>query len=84
MDTPERNTAIVIGDFDFDRKPFTERSLSLSKVTIEEAPKYFNLAKAVIVADFPGKFGLLKECYSRIFPQAEDHGLTQAVIAHFY
>ena len=82
MDATERNTAIVIGDFDLDRKPFTERSLELCKVTIEKAPEYFNLAKAIIVSDFPGKFGLIKECYSRIFPQAEDHGLALVVIAH--
>jgi hypothetical protein len=82
MDTGERNSVIVIGDFDFDPKPFTERSLALCKVTIEKAPEFYNLAKAVIVADFPGKFGLIKDCFTKIFPQAEDHGLALVVIAH--
>jgi hypothetical protein len=82
METPERKTAIVIGDFDFDRKPFAERSLELYKVTIESASQYFNLARAVIVADFPDKFRLIKQCYAEVFPDAEDHGLAQVVIVH--
>ena len=82
MDTSERNSVLVIGDFAIDPKPFTERSLSLYRVTIETAAEYYNLAKAVIVADFPGKFGLIKDCFTRIFPHAEDHGLAIAVIAH--
>ena len=31
-------------------------------------PEYCKLAKAVIVADFPGKFGLIKECFTKVFP----------------
>ena len=59
MTMPERNIAIVIGDFDLDPKPFTERSLQLYKTTVDDAPTHLNHAKAIIVADFPGKFGLI-------------------------
>src|ERR1022692_2567300 len=82
MEMPERTTAIVIGDYELDRRPFTERGIELYKINVEDAPKSFNLAKAVIVADFPSKFSLIKDCYARIFPQAEDHGLALVVFAH--
>ena len=37
---------------------------------------------AVLVADFSDKFGLINNCYSDLFPHAEDHGLAQVVIVH--
>jgi hypothetical protein len=80
MDFPERNTAIVIGDFEFDRKPFKERGIEAYKVSVEAAPNAFNIAKALIVAALPGQFGLIRECCSKIYPYAEDHGLALAVL----
>ncbi len=84
MDFPERNSFLIIGDFPLDefQKEFTQRKLAPHKVTIETAPEFLNLAKAILVVDHPSKFALLKEAFPRIFPQAEDHGLAIAVIAH--
>ncbi len=82
MDLPERNSVLVLGDFDLDEQPFAERGLSLSKATIDTAPNFFNYAKAIVLADHPGKFNLAKESYAKIFTLAEDHGLALAVIAH--
>ena len=82
MEFPDRHTVIVIGDFKLDKRPFTERGDELFPVTVEDAPKYFSLAKAVVIADLPNQFGLLRECCAKIFPRAEDHGLALAFIAH--
>src|SRR5215831_1482975 len=82
MDTPSRNTVIVIGDFDLDPKPFRSRKLELYKPIANEVAEFINFARGIIVADFPGKFGLIRKCYENIFPTGEDHGLALAVIAH--
>lgn len=82
MEFLERHTLIVIGDFKLEKRPFNERGDELFRVSIEDAPKYFNLAKAVVLADLPNQFGLLRECCTKIFPQAEDHGLAVAVVVH--
>src|ERR1700730_14380752 len=82
MNSSERNLVLVVGDCDFDLTPFTQRYLTIQRVTIEKAPSYFNGASAVIVADYPDKFGLIKDCYTDLFSQAEDHGLAQLVIVH--
>jgi hypothetical protein len=82
MEFPDRHTVLVIGDFKLDKRPFTERGDELYPVTVEDAPKYFNLAKGLIVAGLPGQFSVLRECGAKIFPHAEDHGLVLATIVH--
>jgi hypothetical protein len=56
MEFPDRHTVLVIGDFKLDKRPFTERGDELYPVTVEDAPKYFNLAKGLVVAGLPGQF----------------------------
>jgi hypothetical protein len=82
MEFPDRHTVLFIGDFKLDKRPFTERGDELYPVTVEDAPKYFNLAKGLVVAGLPGQFSVLRECCANIFPHAEDHGLVLASIVH--
>jgi hypothetical protein len=84
METTDRNVVIVIGDFDLDKSPFTQRNLELHRATLNTAPELFNFTKAIIVADFPGRFGLIKQCYEELFPLAQDHGLGLAVVVHSF
>lgn len=58
-----------------------ERKLELCRLSIEKAPEAFNYARAILVADHPGKFSLIKECCQSLFAQAHDYGLAQMVLA---
>jgi hypothetical protein len=78
MATGERNDVLVIGNAALDAIEFSHRDLNIKPVKLTDAPKHFN-AKAIIVADAPGKFLLIKDCFSGVFLKAEDHGLTQVV-----
>jgi hypothetical protein len=82
MDAAERTLVLVVGAAPFDETEFTRRGLSIERYAIEEVVKHFNRSKAVVVADAAGKFGLIKECFSNLFPQAADYELAHAVIAH--
>ncbi len=78
----ERNLVLVVGDCNLDLRPFEQRGLGVKRVTVNDAPNDFGKGRAVVVADYPDKFGLIKECYSTLFPKAEDHGLTLVVMVH--
>ena len=64
LDNFDRSTVLIIGDYHIDEAPFKERNLNIKKVNLEKAVSYFNNIKAIIVADFPSKYGLIKrQCY---------------------
>jgi hypothetical protein len=77
-----RKLVLIIGDFNIDTKPFVERGLLVEKVKIEDAKKSFLMAKAIIVADFPSKFRLIKRSFDEIFADADDYGITKIVLVH--
>ena len=82
MDPTDRNQVLVIGTAAFDETEFVRRGLRLSRVTAAEAAAQFNSAKALIVADAPGKFALIKEAFAGVFLQAEDHELLPVILTH--
>jgi hypothetical protein len=82
MGAEERKEVLVVGPTTFVKTEFKRRGLTIKRVAVEEAPTHFNSAKAVIVADAPGKFALIKECLSGFFLQAEDHELLPVVLVH--
>jgi hypothetical protein len=82
MEPPKRNQVLVVGAEELATVEFKQRYLELKFVTEEEAPKYFNVATAVVVAAPARKFALIKNCLSGLFLQAEDHQLAQAIVVH--
>ena len=82
MEWDERNLVLVLGEFPLSEVPFAERNLHVEHVTADAAPGFFNKARALVVADFADKFGLIRIGYSGLFDSARDHGLAHVVIAH--
>lgn len=82
MDFSERRQVLILGDSPVSVQPFNERHLKLLHSDINQAHIHFDDSRAVIVADFESKFGLIQECFRRVFPTAEDHGLLPLVLVH--
>src|ERR1700738_632072 len=77
-----RDLVLLIGEFDINTKPFEERNLYTKKVKIDEAKPHFNNTRAIIVADFPNKFGLINECFKKLISEAENYGIVQIILFH--
>lgn len=78
----DRTLVLVLGEHAFDRKPFSDRRLILENSVVDEAISRLGLARALIVAEPPGKFDRLKHYFETILPQAEEHGLTIRILIH--
>ncbi len=77
-----RKRVLIIGDYEIDTTPFIDRGLFIDRVTIETAHEHFLTAKAIIVADFPSKYRLIRRCYEHLFLKAADYELEKRVILH--
>jgi len=77
-----RNAVLVIGEFEFDQQPFTNRKLNVIKGQVEDAYKWFNYIRAIVVADYPGKFALIQGACKTLFPVSENYGIARLVLSH--
>lgn len=78
----DRTQVLILGEYPIDTKPFINRNLIVTKVTLNEAQEQFATSKAIIVADYPSKFNLIQKSFAEVFPMAENYGLAQKVIFH--
>jgi|GEM_PF-2259272 len=83
----DRKAILVLGDFPFDRKPFETRNLILKNITLKDisgssAEVLFNTCKAIIVANHPGKYNLIKSFSSSIFPFTDNYGILNKILVH--
>jgi len=77
----DRDLVLIVGEGEIDSTPFLERDLKIERVAQPIPENLLKDARAVLIADFPGKFTLVKECYGNLLSQAYDNGLTFVVIA---
>ena len=45
MESIDRNLILVVGDSPFDLVPFTQRDLTVQRVSLNVAPQYFEVAR---------------------------------------
>lgn len=76
----DRTQVLLLGDFPVDDKPFIERNLTLTKITFVEAKDHFATAKAILIAEHPSKYSLIKKCFGELFPEADNYGIMLKVL----
>jgi hypothetical protein len=83
MKPEDRTTILVAGGRDlaehtglFNLKGLRLEPLDLENLTEASAPERFASAKAVMVAEAPGKFGTLSDVFSRVAPWAVAEGVA--------
>lgn len=83
MKPEDRTTILVAGGRDlaehtglFELKGLRLEPLDLEDLTEASAPERFASAKAVMVAEAPGKFGALSDVFSRVAPWAVAEGVA--------
>lgn len=90
MRPEDRTTILVIGGRDLKdhTEPFTLKGLrlevcDLADLTADSAPGRFASAKALLVAEAPGKFGVLSDAFSRLAPWAVSEGVALGYFPNF-
>jgi hypothetical protein len=73
---------IVIGSAQFDRGPFESRGLFLQDHTDRTATKQFRFARALLIAEPPGKLGRIQRRFNSLLLLAEAHGVIVRVLTH--
>jgi hypothetical protein len=89
MNPEDRTTILVAGGRElaehtglFSMKGLRLEPLNLEDLTEASAPKRFASAKALMVAERPGKFGSLSDVFSRVAPWAVAEGVAIACFSH--
>jgi hypothetical protein len=77
-----RELVLVVGDEQIEATPFTERRLTIRSATEAEALGLFRVARAIIIAEPPGKFEKITAYFGSLLRRAEEHELLLAVMVH--
>ncbi|MGH8100688.1 MAG: hypothetical protein ACREIW_05280, partial [Chthoniobacterales bacterium] len=73
---PERSYVLNVGSIEITHGPFTERGFKLLRVKLAEVRKAANGARAIIIAEPPGRIGLIRSRLRRLKPAADAYGLA--------
>src|SRR5207248_1862747 len=85
-----RTTVLQLGAATIDVVPFAERRLHVQRIdtvdlttaAVEERSTLANGARAIVIADAPGRIGVVKRTLEAVKDLSENHGLSIVVIAH--
>lgn len=80
MDGHARNMILLVGGQGVYREPFIERKLQVKKIQPGKAGRYYKEARGLLVADYSGKYLLVKECLENVFPLMECYGLLPLIV----
>lgn len=72
----ERSNVVSVGSIKINKVPFEERGLALLEVSPTNVRKAANRARAIIIAEPPGKIGQVRAHLENLKPIAEDYGLA--------
>src|SRR5688500_758321 len=75
-----RRNILVIGDIQFNEAPFKERRLQIIRTTVEDASAHYRFGKAILVTAATSKKKLIKDCFEKLFPEAENYGITHRIL----
>lgn len=77
-----RNVVVILANFPVPTAPFLERKLVVQQESLESVRESYATCRAIIVADYPSKFGFIIECIDALLPEAENHGIAIRVLLH--
>src|ERR1051326_2373657 len=77
-----RELVLVVGDEQIEGTPFTARRLTIRSATEAAALGLVRVARAIIIAEPPGKFEKRTAYFGSLLRRAEEHELLLAVMVH--
>jgi hypothetical protein len=77
-----RNVVVVLGKFPLITNAFEERKLVVQRESLETVRGSYERCRAIIIADYPSKFGFIKECIEQLLPDAINHGIAIRILLH--
>jgi hypothetical protein len=76
----ERSYVLNVGSIKIDKGPFEERGLRLLEVSPAKVRRAANRARTIVIAEPPGRIGLVRERLESLKPIADDFGLVFALL----
>lgn len=81
----DRKGVLIVGTFPLDTTPFIERNLfvkNFTSDTLATARYDFNRTRAIIIAEYPSKYALIKQFFEQLFPDIQNYGITLRILVH--
>jgi hypothetical protein len=78
----ERSYVLNVGSLEIDHRAFAERGFQLIHIPLTKVSSAANRARAIIIAEPPGRIGLIRERLERLKATANAYGLSFGILVN--